>query len=144
MKSVFVLLSALLCACTPTIDNRGFDFELVQADKIQKGQSKQEVMGILGSPSATSTFKDRAWYYISRRIATKSFLSPEVIDNKVLVVHFDAQDRVERVEHMTKDDAVKVIPNKEKTETSGYETGVMREVFGNFGKFGTAAPKKGP
>ena len=145
MKFFFSFFAALaLTACTSTIDNRGFDFELVKAEQIQKGQTKQDVINILGSPSATSSFKDKAWYYVSRRISTKSFFAPDVQDNKVLAIYFDTSDRVEKVEHVTKDNVINVTPNKEKTETSGYETGVMREVFGNFGRFGTTAPKKGP
>lgn len=142
MMKKLLLISALLSACTTGIDNRGYDFEISDTSKVQVGQSKEEVLQALGSPSSTSTFKDNSWYYVSRKIASKSFFKPDVIDHKVLVIHFDAGDRVSKIEEVSKDQVVKVEPNKEKTETSGYETGIMREVFGNFGKFN--GPGKAP
>lgn len=138
----FFGLLLTLSACTPTIDNRGFDFELARAEDVRVGQTKDEVITLVGSPSATSSFKDQAWYYISRRLSTQSFFEPEVKEQKVFVIYFDAQDRVSTTEHLNKDQMVSVAPNKNKTETSGYESGILRDVFGNFGKFAGKTPTK--
>ncbi len=143
MQRLALLLSTLaLTACTHSVDNRGYDFEISDISKVRLGQTKEEVLSVLGSPSTLSTFKDNAWYYISRKTATKSFFNPETIDQKIVVIHFN-HDTVSSMETVDKNQAIKIDPSKNKTETTGYESGILREVFGNFGKFGAGkAPTK--
>ena len=144
MPKYTFLIAALmgLNACTHSIDNRGYDFEIADTTKVHVGQSKDDVLKILGSPSTLYTFKDNAWYYVAKKTATKSFFTPETIDQKVVVIHFN-HDIVSSIETLDKASAVKVEPSKNKTETAGYESGILREVFGNFGNFGSGkAPTK--
>lgn len=144
MQRAFLMLSSfvIFTACTPIIDNRGYDFEIVDVSKVHEGQTKDQVLQILGSPSTLSTFKDNAWYYVSKKTSTKSFFTPETIDQNVIVIHFIG-DTVSRIEKITKDQAAKIELSKNETQTSGYESGIMREVFGNFGNFSKSkAPTK--
>ncbi|MBX9696488.1 MAG: outer membrane protein assembly factor BamE [Alphaproteobacteria bacterium] len=144
MQRALLMMSSFiaLTACTPIIDNRGYDFEIVDVNKIHTGQTKEEVIQVMGSPSTLSTFKDNAWYYVSKKTATKSFFTPEILDQKVIIVHF-VGDTVSRIETINKDQAAKIELSKNETQTSGYESGIMREVFGNFGNFGKSkAPTK--
>lgn len=143
-KTLCVISSALLMlsGCTTFVDNRGYDFEIADTSKVQVGQTKDDVMRSLGTPSSLSTFQDNAWYYISRKTGYKSFFDPQLMEQHVLIVHFD-NDRVTRIEQRGKDAAQQVELSKNTTQTSGYETGVMREVFGNFGNFSSGpAPTK--
>ncbi len=142
-RSLLVPTSFLFfTACTHTIDNRGYDFEIVDTSRVQIGQTKEQVLNVLGSPSTLSTFKDNAWYYVSKKTATKSFFTPEMLDQKLVIIHFN-NDVVSNIEKKDKTQAVIVEPSKNQTQTSGYESGVLREVFGNFGKFGSGkAPTK--
>jgi len=130
-----------LSACTVEVANRGYDFEIAPLEKLKVGQTREEVQTLLGSPSSTSSFKDDSWYYISKKIAQKSFFKPETMEQKVIIVSFD-HDRVTKVEELDKNDVKTVILSENKTGSSGYETGFMREVFGNFGRFSTKAPTK--
>ena len=139
--NIFALCTFMaLTACTSAIDNRGYDFEIVDTTKIHVGQTKEEVLKALGSPSTLSTFKDNAWYYISKKTATKSFFNPETVDQKVIIVHFNG-DVVSNIETIDKDQARKIELSKNETPTTGYETSILREVFGNFGRFSSG---KGP
>ncbi len=131
----------LLSACTPEIANRGFDFEIANVDQVKIGQTKEEVQSVLGTPSTMATFKDNSWYYVSKKISQTSFFEPKTEDQKIVIVHFD-NERVSKIETLNKDDAKSVKLSEKKTETSGYETGIGREIFGNFGRFSTKAPKK--
>lgn len=136
----FICLS--IAGCTTFVDNRGYDFEIADTSKIHVGQTKDQVFEILGSPSSLSTFQDNAWYYISRKTGQKSFFDRTLLDQKVMIIHFD-QDRVARIEERGTEAAQNVTVSKNETATSGYETGIMREVFGNFGHFSSgAAPTK--
>ena len=139
---VLIIAALSLSGCTTFIDNRGYDFEISDASKVRVGQTKEEVIELLGTPSSLSTFKDNAWYYISRTTGSKSFFEPQLMDQKVLILHF-VQDRVDRIEHRDQGAARTVELAPQSTPTAGYETGVMREVFGNFGNFSSGkAPTK--
>lgn len=139
---LFLCAPFMLSSCSTFVDNRGYDFEISDSSKVQVGQTKDDVMRNLGTPSSLSTFQDNAWYYISRKTGNKSFFDPKLIEQKVMIIHF-ANDRVTHIEQRGKDAAQNVELSKNTTATSGYETSMMREVFGNFGNFSSGpAPTK--
>lgn len=129
-------------ACTPMIDNHGYDFEIADMTKVRVGQTKEEVMEAIGSPSTLSAFKDDTWYYLSRKLATKSFFKPDVISQTGVIVHFQGNN-VSKIEDLNNHQARTVEISKQETPTSGYDTGILKEVFGNFGNFSSnKAPTK--
>lgn len=143
MRILFIscISGIFLSGCTPVIENRGYDLEIVDPSKVRIGQTKDEVLSILGSPSTLSTFKDNAWYYVSKKVATKSFFKPDTLEQNVIIIQF-SNDVVTKIENLDKKHAVEVELSKNKTETMGYDTGILREVFGNFGRFSSNAPTK--
>lgn len=138
---VFIALSA---GCSPTIESRGFNAENVQFDQIRPGvQSKQQVQEILGSPSTISSFDTNTWYYVSKTTATTSFFTPEVVDQQVTIITFDTSGVVSTIKTYKGEEAKSIKPIERKTETTGYQTGVFREVFSNFGRISTKKPTTG-
>jgi outer membrane protein assembly factor BamE (lipoprotein component of BamABCDE complex) len=63
-----LLTIASLQGCSPTVDKRG---NLPEPDKLAEirpgATTRDEVSKILGTPSSTSIFDEKTWYYISRR-----------------------------------------------------------------------------
>lgn len=139
----FLLVTVLSSGCAPTIDSRGFNAENVQFNQIKPGvQNKQQVQELLGSPSTISSFNQSTWYYVSKKTSTTSFFTPEVLDQQVTVISFDNKDIVNFIKTYTGEEAKNVKPIARKTETTGYETGVFREVFSNFGRMSSKKPTK--
>ena len=137
---VFVSLGA---GCTPTIETRGFNAENVQFTQIKPGiHSKQQVQDILGSPSTIPSFDPNVWYYVSKKTATTSFFEPTVLDQQVTVITFTKGGIVSDVKTYKGEEAKNIKPVPRKTETTGYETGVLREVFSNFGRMSSKKPTK--
>ncbi len=137
----FVILSG----CAPEVDNRGYETELRDFKKIIPGTStKQSVEGEFGSPSTISTFKPETWYYVSKMTTTTAFLKPKVIDQKTYAIVFDTSGRVTHILERTGEDTREINPVKRETPTAGYESGLMREVFSNFGKLSTKGPSRNP
>jgi len=142
MRSYFWLgmLILILAGCYPTIDHRGFNPEEIQVDKIKVDVSTQEtVQDVLGSPSTTSLFpvegkKWSNWYYIYRKTETTSFFMPKVVDQLIIKVVLDEKGIVRELEQQKGVQGEEVKVSKERTPTSGYESSVMRDVFGGFGK----------
>ena len=136
-----------LAGCYPTVDHRGFNPEQMQLEKIENNIStKETVQDVLGSPSTTSLFPVEGknwtnWYYIYRKTETTSFFEPKIVDQLVVKVTLDEKDIVRNVETQKGIQGEKIKASKERTESTGYESSAMKDIFGNFNKY-SLDPKK--
>jgi outer membrane protein assembly factor BamE (lipoprotein component of BamABCDE complex) len=136
-----------LAGCYPTVDHRGFNPEQMQLEKIENNIStKETVQDVLGSPSTTSLFPVEGknwtnWYYIYRKTETTSFFEPKVVDQLVVKITLDEKDIVRNVETQKGIQGEKIKASKERTESTGYESSAMKDIFGNFNKY-SLDPKK--
>lgn len=142
-----LILVLVLAGCYPTVDHRGFNPEQMQIDNIQKGIStKENVQEILGSPSTTSLFPVEGknwtnWYYIYRKTETTSFFEPKVVDQITVKITFDERNIVQDINHQKGVQGEQIKASKERTESTGYESSAMKDIFGNFNKY-SIDPKK--
>ena len=110
--SLAVLLAAAsLAGCAATVDQRG---NLPEPDKLAQihpgTTTRDEVAKILGTPSSTGIFDDKNWYYISRRTTQVAFLDPDVLDQQVFIVSFDAKGVVRGIDHKELKDGREIDP----------------------------------
>lgn len=140
-------LGLVLAGCYPTVDHRGFNPEQMQLEKIQIGIStKENVQEILGSPSTTSLFPVEGknwinWYYVYRKTETTSFFEPKVIDQLTVKITFDEGGIVQNIDNQKGVQGEQIKASKERTESTGYESSAMKDIFGNFNKY-SLDPKK--
>ena len=140
-----LLTPVALIGCSPELDSRGYETEMRDFKKITPGTStKQTVEQEFGSPSTISTFRPETWYYVSKMTTTTAFLKPKIIDQKTYAIVFDASDRVTHILERSGDDMREINPIKRETPTAGHESGLMREVFSNFGKLTAKGPSRTP
>ena len=142
---LIILALAFLSGCSPRIDSRGYNIETINAAQIKVGvDTQQTVQERLGSPSTVSVFstlpQGQSWYYISKKTSTTSFYQPETIEQHLLVIDFNSQGIVQNVRRFEGEHQVEAINRK--TETSGYESSLLRDIFGNFGRYSGAAANK--
>lgn len=139
----FFLTPLMLSSCAPTIDSRGYNSEAIDLSKIQIGtHNQQHVQETLGSPSSISAFKEPVWYYVSKTTSTTSFFTPTTLEQQVIAITFDHQGIVKDVKKIKGDESIAIKPIERKTETTGYESGMFREVFSNFGRRLSNKPTK--
>ncbi len=129
-------LAVILQACGERVVTRGnlpdpdllADVEVGQADR-------REVEKILGSPSSVALFKDESWYYISERSEIWAFLRPEIKQRKIVVIRFDQKGlvREKKVFGLEKSRELELVERE--TKTAGREFSLMRQLFGNVGRF---------
>jgi len=121
-------------ACTPRIDIHGKLPEPEALEQIQQGQhTREDVMRLIGSPSSASDFGQSVWYYLYKKTKTVSFLTPEVLDEKLILITFDKNGYVEQV--LEQDGkGQKIEPVKRSTPTLGQERPILEQVFGSFGR----------
>jgi outer membrane protein assembly factor BamE (lipoprotein component of BamABCDE complex) len=146
LVSIFATVSTAvaIAGCATDVEQRG---NLPAQDKITEihpgTTTKDEVTKILGSPSSTSVFNDKTWYYISRRTGQFAFFDPSVLDQQVYVITFDDQGVVQTMRHKSLDDGREITPVARATPAPGRELSFLEQVVGNLGKFNSSAGSTG-
>ena len=97
MKNIIILLGIFLtianCSTQRPINHHGVHkLELKEKKLIINETNKNDIIKILGSPSANSKFDEEILFFIERKISNKSVLTlgkKIIITNNVLVVELD-------------------------------------------------------
>ncbi|PXA91912.1 outer membrane protein assembly factor BamE [Caulobacter sp. D4A] len=131
-------LAAVVGGCTPLTSYSGFQaIEAKPVDMKVGEDSKSTVMEKLGSPSATSTFDNNAWYYVSQTTDRVAFYKPRVIKRDVVAIKFNAADeKVASVDTFTLKDGKVIAYNGRETPTRGREMTILEQLLGNVGRGG--------
>ena len=153
-SAVVTLAAASLAACVPSVDQRGNLPEPEKIGQIHPGTTtRDQVAKILGTPSSTGIFDDKRWYYISRKTKQVAFFDPDVMDQQVYIVNFDAKGVVRAVDHKDLKDGREIEPVPGATPAPGRELTFVEQVLGNIGRFnksssssegGSEGPRPGP
>lgn len=123
-------------ACTPSVDVRGNLPTPEVLSQIQVGKTtRDEVQSLLGTPSATATFGDESWQYISSRTETVAFFKPELKDRKAISISFDRNGVVKEMVTRGMNDGITVQSVDRETPTAGKEMNILEQLVGNVGKF---------
>lgn len=138
---VFVA-SALSCvlltlgACSPKVYNVGYVHDAPIKDQVTIGKSTHaDVLAKLGSPSAQSSFGDETWYYITARKEAYAFLKPEIVQQDISSIVFDANGVVSKIGDYNIDQSKEFDLVKRTTPTEGHTLGFFEQVLGNVGRF---------
>ncbi len=75
----------------------GYLFSQQQLEQVPIGAAKEQVDFVLGTPSTTGAFGGEVYYYISQRVEQTAFFRPRIVDQRVLAVYFDQDERVSRI-----------------------------------------------
>ena len=97
MKNIIVLLGIFLtianCSMERPVNHHGVHkLELKEKKLIINETNKNDIIKILGSPSANSKFNEEILFFIERKVSNKSILTlgkKIIITNNVLVVELD-------------------------------------------------------
>jgi outer membrane protein assembly factor BamE (lipoprotein component of BamABCDE complex) len=128
-------LGAAASACAPVVGSHGFQVVDVIPAEIKVGEdTKSTVLAQLGSPSATSTFEENIWYYISQTTERYTYNRPQVSQRSVTAITFAADDKVAEVRTLGLEDGQQVAMNGRETPTRGRELTVIEQLLGNVGR----------
>jgi outer membrane protein assembly factor BamE (lipoprotein component of BamABCDE complex) len=132
-------LLAVVTGCEPTFDIRGNVPPPERLAQVQPGKlTKSDVAALIGTPSNTSTFGDDSWYYVSSKVKTWAFFSPEEVDRQVIEVDFDKLGVVSAVRKLGLQDGKVVDVVTRETPTAGRDMSIIEQLLGNVGKFSKA------
>lgn len=105
------------------------------------GSSREQVMLSLGSPSASATFDNEVFYYISqKRTRMAAFMKPKLVEQSILAVYFNEEGEVEKLANYKLEDGRVVDMLNRTTPTGGTEmTFLMRLLKGGVNPANAAA-----
>jgi len=131
--AIALALGVTLGGCTRETFQRGYVLPDNALEQIPLGASQEQVLLVLGTPSTVATVSGEAFYYISQRAErSASFLNTSVTNQRVIVVYFDRNRRVERLaEYGMKDGKVFDFVSRT-TPTSGNELNMITTIIRNF------------
>ena len=139
---MLALLAAVgvVSACTPVVIVHGQTPHADDLELVEVGQStRPDVQQRLGTPSTSSVFSDKVWYYVSETTEQVAFFEPEVKERKIIAIVFAPDGRVDNIATYTKADGKPVELVSRVTPTAGNELTFFQQLFGNIGRFSNPA-----
>ena len=124
-----------IAGCAASVAQRGNVPDPDKLAEVKTGDSKDNVVKLIGSPSTVGTFSDKRWYYISRKTEKIAFFNPTTVDQQVVEVLFDDKDKVLEVKKLNLDDANDVDIVDRVTPTAGKKITAIDQILGNLGRF---------
>ncbi len=113
---------------------RGYVLPEGALEQIPVGASQEQVLIVLGTPSTVATVSGEAFYYISQKTERSvAFLPREVKDQRVIVVYFDKDRKVERLANYGLRDGKIFDFVSRTTPTGGEELNYLSYIFKIFG-----------
>ena len=111
----------------------GYQIDPQTLADVKTGQSAEQVLVTLGSPSTTSTVGGDAWYYISQKTQRSvAFMQPTITDRRIYAVYFDKGKKVTRVGNYGLQDGKVVNFASGTTATVGSDNNFLSGLFLNF------------
>ncbi len=98
--------------------------------QIPVGSSRDQVLIALGTPSTTAQFSGEVFYYISQtRRAPARFMQEKVIDQTVVAVYFNKQEKVDKLAQYGLQDGKVFDFVSRTTPTGGADLGFLQSVL---------------
>lgn len=138
-RSCAALLLLTVTACSPIIRNHGYVPPQSELAQLQVGRATQEqVVELVGQPSAEGVLGDRSWYYVQSRFRHFGYRAPVEIDREVLALSFTDDGVLRNVERFGLRDG-RVVPLSRRVTGGQVENlGFLRQLFGNIGNINPA------
>jgi outer membrane protein assembly factor BamE (lipoprotein component of BamABCDE complex) len=138
-------LVPFLASCETIVDQRGFAPTPGSVEKLEVGtQSREDVVRLIGSPSAVATFNPNVWYYISQKQETWAFLKPVMLEQNVMQLNFNDSGRLQSMKKYDLSDARDIDMVSRITPTAGKELTVLEQIMGNVGRFSGPRQQENP
>lgn len=130
LKIITLAAAAILVACMPVINQRGYLADPQLEAKIKAGtDTKTSVQDQLGYASTTATFGSDSWYYISSVEKQVAFFNPTVQSRHILAVYFDKAGKVTGLRHFGLKDGHVIAFESRETPARGREMTFLQQLL---------------
>jgi outer membrane protein assembly factor BamE (lipoprotein component of BamABCDE complex) len=140
IASLLIVAAALATSgCSRIKAQQGYLIDETLFTSILPGvDNRESVTRTLGRPTFAAQFDSGSWYYVSRLTGQYAFVAPKTLAQQILIVSFDAEGNVSKVERRGMEKIARINPSGDKTETLGRSESFFQELFGNVGQVGAA------
>src|ERR1700729_2802211 len=117
--------------------DRGYVSDQRTMDQVKIGSTtKPQGLGLMGTPSTTSTVGGDAWYYIGQKMQRSlAFMPATMTDQNVVALYFDKSGKVERIANYGMQDGKVFDFVSRTTPTGGSEPDFLKNIMGGLFKF---------
>jgi len=137
-KIIFVLLLAVLTACTFQTKHRGYVFPQTIDTDIAEIKTTAQLMDKIGAPQTKTLYGDEVWIYYGADENYRGPLKHTFTDKTVLLAWVNG-NTVKRIQILHDDDLEKVKMASGETEIpAAIELNAIQELFNNIGRFSPA------
>lgn len=110
--------------------NRGYVMSEEALAQVKEGNSQDQVLIALGTPTTISTINGDVFYYISeRQTRTFTFQNPRTVERNVLAVYFNRERKVERMANYGLQDGRVFDFISRSTVSGGEEANLLRQII---------------
>lgn len=110
--------------------NRGYVVSEEALSQVREGNSQDQVLVALGTPTTISTINGDVFYYISEKQQRQFLFQPtRTVERNVLAIYFNAQRRVERVANYGLQDGKVFDFISRTTPSGGEEANLLRQIM---------------
>lgn len=137
IRKMFFLLAVIMstgCASDLFLNHNGNIPDQSRIAQIQTGQTREQVLDILGGPSLVTGLSDDHWIYMSSTVEQIAFLKPKEIDRQILAITFN-DDKVSKIETRTLEDGNNIAIDQDETKMTDRNEGFFRKYFGGVGQY---------
>ena len=139
------------CHEIPVFTPRSLRGNLIEDDQLSQVvvgvSSRNDVLALLGSPSATGTFDDSEWFYIGGVTRQRPGRLLGIEEQRVVIMRFDQRGTLREVRRLGVEDGRDIAAVSRITPTPGNERSFLQQLFGNIGRVGpgvTGGQSTGP
>ena len=145
IPSVLLIAAALATSgCSRIKASQGYLIDETLFTSILPGvDNRESVTRTLGRPTFAAQFDTGSWYYVSRLTGQYAFVAPKTLEQQILIISFDGEGNVAKVERRGMDKIARINPVNDTTPTLGINEGFFQELFGNIGAVGAAGGQMG-
>ena len=140
LATIVIIAAALVTSgCSRVKAQQGYLVDETLFTSILPGvDNRESVSRTLGRPTFAAQFDSGSWYYVSRLTGQYAFVAPKTLQQQILIVSFDPDGNVSKVERRGMEKIARISPEDDKTQTLGKSESFFQELFGNVGQVGAA------
>ena len=137
MTKIFLLVFIIFSCncCIKTYRTSGYIFEEDELTALHNAKNKSDLELALGTPTATSTFGQETWLYITTKKERIAFLNEKIIEQNIVEISFNPNNSINKVYRYTEKNANQLILVEEYTVSKGTESNTLQKFFYNAGRF---------
>ena len=122
-------------ACTARYINHGYVPPKDVLDSLVIGvDTRATVDDVIGPPTTSGLVDGGNYYYVRTRMKEYGPRQPQVVDRKVVAISFNEDDTIRNIETFGLERGMIVPLSRRVTDSSVMGNGLLRQIFGNFGK----------